>query len=165
MKILVVFVDVYEKCVHLLFGFVFVYKHFVCRAHWVSQWTQVSHMFPLYPCLTLTHKHPPLQSLSAFSLFNLSLPFLPSISLCSALSTKPTSPIKNLIRPKSAACFHPNPRVGRSVQWVACVVGGSLVVVGHLSVWLGACHRGCVVGFHSGWVVGVAEFQSRRGWV
>ena len=31
MRILVVFVDVYEKCDHLFFGFVFVYGHFVCR--------------------------------------------------------------------------------------------------------------------------------------
>ena len=37
MRILVVFVDVYEKCDHLLFGFVFVYRHFVCRGHCVSQ--------------------------------------------------------------------------------------------------------------------------------
>ena len=42
MKILVVFVDVYEKCDYLLFGFVFVYGHFVCRGHCVSQWTQAS---------------------------------------------------------------------------------------------------------------------------
>ena len=28
MRILVVFVDVYEKCDHLFFGFVFVYGHF-----------------------------------------------------------------------------------------------------------------------------------------
>ena len=41
MRVLVMFVDVYEKCDHLLFGFVFVYKHFVCRGHCVSQWTQV----------------------------------------------------------------------------------------------------------------------------
>ena len=42
MKILVMYVDVYEKCDHLFFGFVFVYGHFVCRSHCVSQWTQVS---------------------------------------------------------------------------------------------------------------------------
>ena len=42
MRILVVFVDVYEKCDQLLFGFVFVYGHSVCRGHYVSQWTQVS---------------------------------------------------------------------------------------------------------------------------
>ena len=41
MRILVVFVDVYEKCDHLFFGFVFVYGHFVCHGHCVSQWTQV----------------------------------------------------------------------------------------------------------------------------
>ena len=39
MRILVVFVDIYEKCEHLFFGFVFVYGHFVCRGHCVSQWT------------------------------------------------------------------------------------------------------------------------------
>ena len=47
MRILVVFVDIYEKCDHLFFEFVFVYGHFlcghfVCRGHCVSQWTQVS---------------------------------------------------------------------------------------------------------------------------
>ena len=42
MKILVVFVDVYQKCDYLLFGFVFVYGHFICRDHCISQWTQVS---------------------------------------------------------------------------------------------------------------------------
>ena len=42
MRILVLFVDVYEKCDHLLFGFVFVYRHFVCHGHCVAQWTQVS---------------------------------------------------------------------------------------------------------------------------
>ena len=31
MRILVVFVDVYEKCDHIFFGFVFVYGHFVYR--------------------------------------------------------------------------------------------------------------------------------------
>ena len=36
MRILVVFVDVYEKCDHLFFGFVFVYGHFVCCGHCVS---------------------------------------------------------------------------------------------------------------------------------
>ena len=29
MRILVAFVDIYEKCDHLFFGFVFVYGHFV----------------------------------------------------------------------------------------------------------------------------------------
>ena len=42
MRILVVFVDVYEKCDPLFFGFVFVYGHFVCRGHCVSQRIQVS---------------------------------------------------------------------------------------------------------------------------
>ena len=42
MRILVMFIDVYEKCDHLFFGFVFVYGHFVCRSLCVSQWTQVS---------------------------------------------------------------------------------------------------------------------------
>ena len=42
MRILVVFIGIYEKCDHLFFGFVFVYEHFVCRGHCVSQWTQVS---------------------------------------------------------------------------------------------------------------------------
>ena len=42
MRILVVFVDVYEKCDHLFFGFVFFYGHFVCCGHCVLQWTQVS---------------------------------------------------------------------------------------------------------------------------
>ena len=42
MRILVVFVDIYQKHDHLLFGFVFVYGHFICRGHYVSQWTQVS---------------------------------------------------------------------------------------------------------------------------
>ena len=41
MRILVVFVNDYEKCDHLFFGFVFVYGHFVYRGHCVSQWTQV----------------------------------------------------------------------------------------------------------------------------
>ena len=41
MRILVAFVDVYEKCDHLFFGFVFVYGHFICCGHYVSQWTQV----------------------------------------------------------------------------------------------------------------------------
>ena len=45
MRILVVFVDVYEKCDHLFFGFVFVYGHFVYRGHCVSQWTQVCFEF------------------------------------------------------------------------------------------------------------------------
>ena len=40
MRILVVFVDVYEKCDHLFFGLVFVYEHFICRGHCVSQWTK-----------------------------------------------------------------------------------------------------------------------------
>ena len=39
MRILVVFVDVYEKCDHLFFGFVFICGHFFCRGHCVSQWT------------------------------------------------------------------------------------------------------------------------------
>ena len=47
MRILVVFIDIYEKYDHLFFGFVFVYGHFVCGhfvccGHCVSQWTQVS---------------------------------------------------------------------------------------------------------------------------
>ena len=42
MRILVVFIDIYEKCDHLFFGFVFVYGHFVCHGHYVLQWTQVS---------------------------------------------------------------------------------------------------------------------------
>ena len=42
MRLLVVFVDVYEKCDQLLLGFVFVYGHFVCHGCCVSQWTQVS---------------------------------------------------------------------------------------------------------------------------
>ena len=37
MRILVVFVDIYEKCDHLFFGFVFVCGHFVCCGHCVSQ--------------------------------------------------------------------------------------------------------------------------------
>ena len=41
MRVLVVFVDVYKKCDHLLFGFVFVYGHFFCHGFCVSQWTQV----------------------------------------------------------------------------------------------------------------------------
>ena len=45
MRILVVFVNVYEKCDHLFFGFVFVYGHFVYHGHCVSQWTQVSIRF------------------------------------------------------------------------------------------------------------------------
>ena len=39
MRILVVFVAVYGKCNYMLFGFVFVYGHFVCCGHCVSQWT------------------------------------------------------------------------------------------------------------------------------
>ena len=50
MRILVMFVDVYQKCDHLLFGFVLVYGHFVCRGHCVSQWTQVSVGFK-FQCL------------------------------------------------------------------------------------------------------------------
>ena len=42
MRILIVFVDVYEKCDHMFFGFVLVYGHFACHGHYVSQWTQVS---------------------------------------------------------------------------------------------------------------------------
>ena len=39
LRILVEFVDVYEKCNHLWFGFVVVYGHFVCHGHIVSLWT------------------------------------------------------------------------------------------------------------------------------
>ena len=38
MRIFVVFVNVYEKCYHLFFGFVFVYGHFVCRGYCVLYW-------------------------------------------------------------------------------------------------------------------------------
>ena len=39
LRILVEFVDVYEKCDHLWIGFVDVYGHFVCRGHCTSLWT------------------------------------------------------------------------------------------------------------------------------
>ena len=61
-RILVVFVDVYEKYDQLLFGFMFVYGHFVCHVHCVSQWTRVSVGLNFSVCMCYSVKQKQKQS-------------------------------------------------------------------------------------------------------